>query len=220
MLAGSSELLRVDVGEVSPEREHAAWEGEDHERVGDHLPRDAARLPLHARRHDAGEGRGRTSGGGRPPRHGREQRDERATPQVLGRAGGGIERGSDLGLEPGLLVEADLEIREDRELRPILRVGLEPALLVAGERLAQVALPVGRVAGPQPLDERLEPTRIGRLGGWALLEVARELEPDLLEHLEVPARDALAGAFERVERRVQLVSQAPDPRAGLEQATA
>ena len=41
-----SELLRVGVGEVSPEREHAAGEGEDHERLGDHLPRDAARLTL------------------------------------------------------------------------------------------------------------------------------------------------------------------------------
>ena len=107
-----------------------------------------------------------------------------------------------------------------RKLSPGLRVLLEPALLVAGERLAQAALPVGRVAGPQSLGERLEPSGVGRLGGWALLEVAGEVEPDFLEHLEVPARDALARALEGVERRVQLVGQAPDPRAGLEKATA
>ena len=59
---------------------------------------------------------------------------------------------------------------------------------------------------------------VGRLARWARMQVARELEPDLLEHLEVPARHALAGALEGVERRVQLSGQASDPRVGLEQA--
>jgi hypothetical protein len=52
------------------------------------------------------------------------------------------------------------------------------------------------------------------------VEVARELEPDLLEDPQVPARDGGAGTFERIERRVQCTRQAPDPRLALEEATA
>jgi hypothetical protein len=52
------------------------------------------------------------------------------------------------------------------------------------------------------------------------VEIACELEPDLLEHLQVPASDGVAGILERVERRVQGSRQAPDPRLGLEKAAA
>ena len=74
--------------------------------------------------------------------------------------------------------------------------------------------------GPQALDEPLEPRRLDRDVRRALVEVARELHPDLLEHLQVPVCDGVAGALERIERRVQLGRQSPDPRLPLEEAAA
>ena len=73
---------------------------------------------------------------------------------------------------------------------------------------------------PQALDEPLEPRRLDRDVRRALVEVARELHPDLLEHLQVPVCDGVAGALERIERRVQLGRQSPDPRLPLEEAAA
>jgi hypothetical protein len=113
-------------------------------------------------------------------------------------------------LQPRLLVEADLETCEHAELRMRLRVGLGALLLVVHERLAQQPLTVRRLTGAESLEEPLE-----RL---VLLEPARELEPDLGEHLEVAARDRVAGAADRVEGSVQLCGQAADSRLGLKQA--
>ena len=161
-----------------------------------------------------------TTAAGRSPddRHQRaadgNERLERAPPQILLRGVRGVERLADLRLQARLLVEADLEVREHGELRARLRIALDPPALVARERLAQVALPLGRVAGPQSVEEPLERRRLGRRVRRGLVEIARELEPDLLEHLQVPARDGVAGTLERVERRVQLGRQAPDPRLG------
>ena len=61
----------------------------------------------------------------------------------------GIERFEDLRLQARLLVEADLEVREQGELCAPGRVVLEPRLLVVGEGLAQETLALGRVAGPE-----------------------------------------------------------------------
>jgi hypothetical protein len=72
------------------------------------------------------------------------------------------------------------------------------------ERLAQVPLPVGWAAWPQAVEELPDLRRVGWSVRRALVQVTRELEPDLLEHPQVPARDGCAGALERVERRVQL----------------
>ena len=117
-------------------------------------------------------------------------------------------------------MEADLEVREQGELRARLRVALEPQALVVHERLSQVTLPLRWIAGTQAVEESADLRRIGRRVRRALVEVARELEPDLLEHPQVPARDGGASSLERVERRVQLGRQAPDSRLGLEEAVA
>ena len=121
-----------------------------------------------------------------------------------------VQRLDDLLLQPRLLVEADLETCEHAELRMRLRVGLGALLLVVHERLAQQPLTVRRLTGAESLEKPLE-----RL---VLLEPARELEPDLGEHLEVAARDRVAGAADRVEGSVQLCGQAADSRLGLKQA--
>ena len=57
-----------------------------------------------------------------------------------------VERLRDVRLETGLLMEADLEVGEQHELGARDRVGLEASPVVARERLAQVALPVRRLA--------------------------------------------------------------------------
>ena len=144
---------------------------------------------------------------------------ERAPPEILLRGGGGVERLVNLRLQSCLLVEADLEVRQDRELRARLRIALHPPALVVRERLAQVTLPVRRIACLEPVEEALEHRGIGSAGP-ALVQVARELEPDLLEDLQVPARDRLAGSPERVEGRVQCAGQTAEPRLALEEALA
>src|SRR5262249_28874591 len=113
----------------------------------------------------------------------REHQLERTAAQLLRRRDGGVERLPDLGLQPRLLVEADLEVREHGELRARRWVGLGMRALVVPERPAEVVLPVGWVARPEAVEE----SRVRRLG-----EEARELEPDLLEHRQVPARDGRA----------------------------
>ena len=132
----------------------------------------------------------------------------------------GIQRLADLRLQPRLLVEADLEVREHGELRARLWMALEPQALVVGERLAQVTLPFRWIARTQAVEESTDLRRVGRRARRALVEIARELQADLLEHPQVPARDGGAGTLERVERRVQLGRQAPDSRLGLEEAVA
>ena len=52
------------------------------------------------------------------------------------------------------------------------------------------------------------------------MQIARELQPNLLEHPQVPARHGGAGPLESVERRVQFGGQAPDSRLALEEAAA
>ena len=74
---------------------------------------------------------------------------------------------------------------------------------------AEVTLPLRRVAGPEAVQEPLE----RRLG----FEVTRELQPDLGKHLQVSTRNDVARALERIERRVQLGRQAPEPRIALEE---
>ena len=117
-------------------------------------------------------------------------------------------------------MEADFEVREDGELRARLRVALETPVLVARERLAQVALSLGRVAGPQRVEETPEWRGLDRRVRRTLVEVTRELQADLLEHPQVPVRDGGARTLERIERRVQCTRQAPDPRLALEEAVA
>jgi hypothetical protein len=53
-----------------------------------------------------------------------------------------------------------------------------------------------------------------------IVEIARELQPDLLEDPEISARDGGAGTLERVERCVQLGGQPSDWRLGLKEAAA
>jgi hypothetical protein len=122
-------------------------------------------------------------------------------------------------LQAHLLVEADLEIRQYGELCTRLRVSLEPPALVARKGLAQVALPLGRIARPQAVDEGLKARR-SLVVRRAFVEKARELEADLLEHLPVAASHGVAGSLERVEGRVQRSGEASEPRLGLEEAAA
>ena len=129
----------------------------------------------------------------------------RAVAEKLPRSSEGL---ADLGLEPRLLVEADLEVREHGELHASLRIALVPQALVPRERLAQVALTFRRVARPQAVERLLA------------VEVASELEADLLEHLQVAARDGVARQLDGVERRVQLCRQAPQARLALKEPAA
>jgi hypothetical protein len=115
---------------------------------------------------------------------------------------------SDQGLQPGLLVQADLEVREHEQLRARFRIGLGACPLVARERLSEVPLALGRVAGAKAR---------GRL---RLGQVLGEDEADLREDREVAARDRVARPLDRVERRVQLGGQTAEPRARPQQAAA
>jgi transposase-like protein len=87
-------------------------------------------------------------------------------------------------------VEADLEVREHDELGAAPRLGLEALLLIARERLAQVALAVGRLARAQPVEEGVEGGRVGRQVGVAVAQVARELGPISANTLRLPRATA------------------------------
>ena len=116
--------------------------------------------------------------------------------EVLGGDVRRVERLADLRLQARLLVQADLEVRQQRQLGAALRVGLARTRVVARER--------GRAAAaPRPRTRRRQ--------------VARELVADLLEHLQVAARDGVAGQLDRVERRVQPRRDPPEPRVAVEQ---
>ena len=132
----------------------------------------------------------------------------------------GVERLPDLRLQTRLLVKSDLEVREDRELHARFGVALESQSLIVHKRLTQIALPSGRVARSQSLEKPPERGGLGSRVRRALLEVAGELEPDLLEHLPISACDRSARKLERVKRSVQLGRQATDTRFALEEAAA
>jgi hypothetical protein len=56
-----------------------------------------------------------------------------------------VQRLQDFRLQPGLLVQADLDIGQQQQFRPRLGVRLEQRSVVAGKSLAQVLLaPAGR----------------------------------------------------------------------------
>src|SRR5439155_119388 len=98
-----------------------------------------ARCSLNRPRHDADRCGGRTPYDRPPPRRGRKERFERTPSQVLLRCGRGVECLEDLRLQARLLVEADLQVREEGELRAPLRIAFEPNALVMRKRLAQQA---------------------------------------------------------------------------------
>ena len=79
----------------------------------------------------------------------REQGLHDAVPRGAWIHDGRVKRLRDLGLETGLLMEADLEVGEQDELRARSRIDFEARPMVARERLAQVTLPV-RAARPVP----------------------------------------------------------------------
>ena len=156
-VGGLVERVRVRVGQVRPERQHPPRQRQDHERLRDHLAREPARAPLRAsprrrrRRRRPVAGRPATSALPTGTRASSARRPRSSCVAVRG-----VESLANLRLQARLLVEADLEVREDGELRAHLRIALEPPALIAGERLAQVALPLGRVAGPKSVEETLE----------------------------------------------------------------
>jgi hypothetical protein len=78
------------------------------------------------------------------------------------RGGRGIERLEDLRLHARLLVEADLQVREQGELGASLGIAFEPRALVTRECLAQQPLTFRRVAVPQAGQEAFD---LGASGG-------------------------------------------------------
>ena len=146
--AGSRERLRVRVGQVAS-RAPAPAPGSDRT-MNDSVITSRASL-LDARCAPAATTPTTAAAGRRTTGHQRAADGNRASsarrPRSSCVAYGGVERLANLRLQARLLVEADLEVREDGELRARLRVALEPQALVPRERLAQVALPLGRVAG-------------------------------------------------------------------------
>ncbi len=127
----------------------------------------------------------------------REKGLEDAIPDVTRIDDARVERLRDLRLEPGLLMEADLEVGEQNELRARYRVDLETRPLVARERLSQVTLPVGRLARSEPFNEPGEAIRADAGIGAAFDIEAGELAADLLEHPQVAAGYCGARAIQR-----------------------
>jgi hypothetical protein len=110
---------------------------------------------------------------------------------------GRVECLHDLGLETGLLVEADLEVGEQDELRARSRIDFEARPMVARERLAQVPLTVRGLARFQSLHEPDNGVRVeGRMRAAFDIE-ARELAADLFEHLQVATGDSGARPIQR-----------------------
>jgi hypothetical protein len=87
------------------------------------------------------------------------------------------------------------------------------------EGLAKVPLAVGRIAGAQPVEERPHLGRVGRRVRWTRLQEASELQADLLEDLLVAARDSVPGSLDRVERRMQMRRELPEPATRIQQTT-
>ncbi|HEX6658404.1 MAG TPA: hypothetical protein VF065_10005, partial [Ilumatobacter sp.] len=127
----------------------------------------------------------------------RKQGLDDAIPHVAWIHDARVERRRDLGLETGLLVEADLEVGEQDELRALDGIDFEARPMVASECLAQVPLPVGRLARREPFDESDKGRRInGRV--WPAFDLeARELAADLLEHPEIATGNGGARPIER-----------------------
>jgi len=132
----------------------------------------------------------------KPPRI-REQCLDDAIPHVARINCGRVESLRDLGLEAGLLMEGDLEVGEQDELRAGYRVDFEARPMVTSERLAQVPLPVRRFARCEALHEPGEGIRFGRHVTAAFDLEARELAADLLEHPEVAPGNGGARSIQR-----------------------
>jgi hypothetical protein len=117
-------------------------------------------------------------------------------------------------------VQPDLEVCQHDRLRASPWVGLGVLALVAGERLAQVALAVGRLAGREAVQKAREPWRVGAQRRVGFVQVAREVHADLGEDLAVAVGHGVAGTLEGIERGVQVGHQAPQPRLALEEPPA
>src|SRR5262245_2169230 len=215
-----AENLGIRIGQMGPERKHAAGQRQHHQRLRDHLTCEPARTALRALREEACDRARGAARQGWPACCRGQERLERAPPEILLRDVRSIERLANLRLESYLLVEADFEVRQYRKLSSHLGVMLDSYPLVAAEGLAQVALSSRRIAGPQFVEEPLERSGLDWRIRRALAQEARELRADLLEHLQVAACDGVACALERVERGVQLGRQAAEPCPGLKQSTA
>ena len=94
-----------------------------------------------------------------------------------------VERLCDLRLQARLLVPADRQVREQYQLGAPLEVALAERRRVGRERLLQVTLTFGWIAGPQAVAERFELGRIDRPARRWQRQQARELAADLLEYL-------------------------------------
>ena len=127
----------------------------------------------------------------------REQGLDDAIPHVAWIHDGRVECRRDLGLETGLLMEADLEVGEQDQLRARCRIDFEARPVVTRERLAQVALAVRWLARCEPLHEPGEAVRVdGRIRAAFDVETG-ELAADLLEHPEVATGNGGARPIQR-----------------------
>ena len=127
----------------------------------------------------------------------REQGLDDAIPHGAWIHDGRVECLRDLGLETGLLMEADLEVGEQDELRARFRIDFEARPMVASKRLAQVTLTVRGLARFEPLHEPDEGVRVdGRIRAAFDIE-ARELAADLLEHPQVATGNGGARPIQR-----------------------
>jgi hypothetical protein len=193
-VVGRAQLVRERHVEVASEREHGARQRQDHQATCDHHAAQLAELALQLAAQQ-------------PP----------AEIALLDRR---VDRGADLRLQPRLLVQPDLEVRQHDPLCASRRVLLEALALVAGERLAQVALAIGRLAGGEAIQEQLECRRVCGHRRVGVLQVAREVNADLGEDLAVAVGHGVACALEGVKRGVQVGGQAPQPRLALEEPPA
>ena len=125
----------------------------------------------------------------------REQGLDDAIPHVAWIHDGRVECRRDLGLETGLLMEANLEVGEQDQLRARCRIDFEARPVVPSERLAQVALAVRWLARCEPLHE---PSEVGRVDGriQAAFDVETgELAADLFEPRRLPRAIAALARF-------------------------
>ena len=141
----------------------------------------------------------------------RKQGLDDAIPHVSWIHDGRVECRRDLGLETGLLMEADLEVGEQDQLRARDWIDFEASPMVARERLAQVTLPVRGLARCETLREPGEGVRVeGRIRAALDIE-ARELAADLREHPEVATGNGGARPIQRGCR----IDDAPNERERL-----
>jgi sugar lactone lactonase YvrE len=194
--------------EMLPEQQHAAGRSQHHQSFGNDAPRDPLRIPPVPLRGNRKQRRDEPKRTAKP-----EMRGDPAL-QILRGVGAGMHRALDLGLQPCLLVKADLQIRSQQILRTPLRDGFHPRTLIQRKCCPQAILPAGRRTWRKPGEEIVE-----RRGVVAAREIARELEPDLREHFPVALGDSLARTLQSIEGRVYGCDQAPQPSVRIEQAT-